>query len=351
MTLGEKICRLRSQKGWSQEELAQQLEVSRQSVSKWESDQSMPGLEKVLQLSRLFDVSCDQLLKEELPVEQAAAPSDAAHEAEPRPESEFEPQSAYSDPSAPFYEKGDQKDCFLSAEEAEAFLDCKRLTAPRIALGVALCIVSPVPLFFMNAVGVLLQREDEFSLAGLALLFLMVAVAVGLFLSSRNHSAAFDYLEKDIFSLDAGLRDSLEQQQEQLRRSYNLCNLLGVCLCILSVLPLLIAAIVGERASLGDVAALFGLCLLLLMVAVAVFLFTFVGIQWESYKKLLQQEDYSVEHKEDQKDPLHNIYWSSVTAIYLLYSFITGHWGISWIIWIVATPLYKALKLFLRRKR
>ena len=349
MTLGEKICRLRSQKGWSQEELAQKLEVSRQSVSKWESDQSTPGLEKVLQLSRLFDVSCDQLLKEELRLEQPA-PSEAASEAAPEPTPEPEPQRPYSE-AAPFHEERAPQESFLRVDEVEAFLDCKRLTAPRIALGTALCVLSPVPLFFMDAVGLLLQREDEFAMAGLVLLLVMVAVAVGLFLSSRNHSADFDYLEKEIFSLDPGLRESLVQQQEQLRHSYNLCNLIGVCLCILSVLPLLLSAVFGAREELSDVAPLFGLCLLLLMVAVAVFLFTFAGIQWESYKKLLQQEGYSVERKVEQKNPLHNIYWSSVTALYLLYSFATGHWGTSWIIWIVATPIYKGLKVFLRRDR
>ena len=65
MTLSEKILMLRKQKGWSQEELAEQLGVSRQSVSKWESGTSLPDLNRILDLSRLFSVSTDFLLKEE----------------------------------------------------------------------------------------------------------------------------------------------------------------------------------------------------------------------------------------------------------------------------------------------
>ena len=65
MNLGDKIMTLRRKQGWSQEELAGLCQVSRQSVSKWESGQSAPDLEKILVLSRIFGVSTDFLLKEE----------------------------------------------------------------------------------------------------------------------------------------------------------------------------------------------------------------------------------------------------------------------------------------------
>ncbi len=62
MTIGEKISRLRASMGLSQEELAEKLGLSRQSVSKWEMDQALPQLDKVVQLCRLFSVSTDTLL-------------------------------------------------------------------------------------------------------------------------------------------------------------------------------------------------------------------------------------------------------------------------------------------------
>lgn len=64
MTLGEKICTLRTGKGLSQEDLAAKLEVSRQSVSKWETGQSVPDLEKIIKLADLFGVSVDELVRE-----------------------------------------------------------------------------------------------------------------------------------------------------------------------------------------------------------------------------------------------------------------------------------------------
>ena len=78
MTFSEKISALRKQKGWSQEELAEKLMVTRQAVSKWESAQSMPDLDKLVQLSEALGVSTDYLLKDE---QMQSAPAPAARDA------------------------------------------------------------------------------------------------------------------------------------------------------------------------------------------------------------------------------------------------------------------------------
>lgn len=68
MTIGEKIAQLRGARGYSQEELAEMLSVSRQAVSKWEIDGAQPGIDKVLQLSTIFGVSTDELLSEKITI-------------------------------------------------------------------------------------------------------------------------------------------------------------------------------------------------------------------------------------------------------------------------------------------
>ena len=82
MTLAEKITLLRRQRGWSQEDLAERMGVSRQSVSKWESAQSIPDINRILELSRIFEVSTDYLLKNKanLSTESAAPASEPADE-------------------------------------------------------------------------------------------------------------------------------------------------------------------------------------------------------------------------------------------------------------------------------
>lgn len=64
MTLGEKITQLRTARQMSQGDLAERLEVSRQSVSKWETGSSIPDLDKLLRLSELFDVTLDDLVRD-----------------------------------------------------------------------------------------------------------------------------------------------------------------------------------------------------------------------------------------------------------------------------------------------
>ena len=73
MTIGEKICKLRVEEGISQEQLAERLGVSRQSVSKWEMNQALPQMDKVLLLCELFSVSCDVLLRDNVSIEKTDA--------------------------------------------------------------------------------------------------------------------------------------------------------------------------------------------------------------------------------------------------------------------------------------
>ena len=79
MTFGEKLQKLRAREGISQDRLAELLDVSRQAVSKWERDETMPEAEKIIRISDYFHVTTDYLLKdapEEKGAPKAAAPWD-----------------------------------------------------------------------------------------------------------------------------------------------------------------------------------------------------------------------------------------------------------------------------------
>ena len=76
MTLCEKIARQRKELNYTQEQLADILGVSRQSISKWESDIAYPETDKLIELGKLFDCSMDYLLKEEVTEKSGAQTSD-----------------------------------------------------------------------------------------------------------------------------------------------------------------------------------------------------------------------------------------------------------------------------------
>lgn len=69
MTLGERICKLRTERNLSQGDLAEALDVSRQSISKWETNSSVPELDKLVKLSELFEISLDELVRDKKPTE------------------------------------------------------------------------------------------------------------------------------------------------------------------------------------------------------------------------------------------------------------------------------------------
>ncbi|MCM1365103.1 MAG: helix-turn-helix domain-containing protein [Faecalibacterium sp.] len=91
MTIAERIQSLRKSRGLSQEELAEQIGVSRQAVSKWESDQSMPDIDKIMAISDFFGVSTDYLLKG---IEPTIAEEPTVGTAEIEPENKSESQVA-----------------------------------------------------------------------------------------------------------------------------------------------------------------------------------------------------------------------------------------------------------------
>ena len=123
MIIADKIVSLRKRAGWSQEELAEKLGVTRQSVSKWEGAQSVPDMDKVVSMSRLFGVTTDYLLKDEL---EEDAPCAAAEDNDP-----------------PLRR--------VTMEQASAYLALRKAAAPKVAAATALCIVSPVTLLLLSA--------------------------------------------------------------------------------------------------------------------------------------------------------------------------------------------------------
>ena len=138
MILADKIIALRKQHGWSQEELAGQLGVSRQAVSKWESTASIPDLERILKMSEIFQVS---------------APTEAETDEDLRS---------------------------VSLEEADNFIEQKKRNCFSTALAIAAYILCPVVLIFLAGYSELATArisEDAAGGIGLVVLLLIVGAA------------------------------------------------------------------------------------------------------------------------------------------------------------------------------
>lgn len=312
MILADKIIDLRKKAGWSQEELAEKLGVSRQSVSKWEGAQSIPDMNKILQLSELFGVSTDYLLKDSLEApEPVAAPEDADSEGA----------------------------TFVSMEEANAFLSYKAESAPRIALGVLLCILSPIALLLLGGAqetGRLPLTEMQAAMIGLMVLVLMVAGAVLLFVLTGMKGNKYEYLEKNTLDTAYGVSGMVRERQQREESDHTRSVALGVVLCVLAAIPLF--ALLLWRGE-DDFYGVLGVAATMTLAAIGVFILVKTTIPWEAYRMLLEEGDYTRIRKRNNSQ-YGGIYWSIVTAAYLAVSFLTNRWDISWIIWPVAGVLY-----------
>lgn len=315
MILAEKIMNLRKKSGWSQEELADQLGISRQSVSKWESGASIPDLDKIIKMSGLFGVSTDYLLKDELE------------------------EITYSETDTV-----EEKVRSISVEEANTFLEDSRVFARWLAPTVAACILSPVVLILLGGLaeyGRIGLTENMAGGIGTAILLVIIAAAVGIMIVKGIQYGKYEYLEKESITLQYGVQGIVQKKKEAYGNTFRTCVAIGVMIIILGVVPLMLAAAFDA----GDLVYVICTDVLLVAVACGVFLFIRSGVVYGSFDKLLQQGDYTEENKKLNRkyDFFPGVYWCVVTAIFLAWGFITNDWRISGIIWPVAGVLFAAI--------
>ncbi len=330
MILAEKIMELRKKNGWSQEELAEQVHVSRQSVSKWESGASIPDLSKILLLSEAFGVSTDYLLRDDI---------EETQKAEAFVEETVEKAA------------GGEIIYKISLDEAKEYIKDRRFAAKRIGAGVVLCILSPVILIYLASMaeyGKIGISEDVAGGLGIAALILLVIPAVALFITTGMKMEKYQYIDTEIIELEYGVTGIIKEKKQGDSERYTLGIVIGVSLCIISILPLVVMGAFG----FPDYLLVTGIVLLFLIVAAAVYLLIQVCMARETYDRLLQEGEFTVRVKKTKREPEKwaTIYWPLVTAVYLGYSLYTFDWGRGWIIWPVAGVFSAVLKAIFGEK-
>ena len=319
MILADKIIENRKRNGWSQEELAGKLGVSRQSVSKWESAQAMPDLKKILQLSEVFGVTTDYLMKDEI----EAIPSDAAVTVDNGLEETVRQ---------------------VSMEEANAFLAYNEKSSRRISTGVMMCIASPVLLVLLEGLAeaeLIPLSETAASLTGTVVLLFIIAGAVGTFVRDGLQGSKYEYLEKLDIDTEYGVSGMVKERRDAGAEQRSRLLILGIMLCIISAVPLMIMNLV-RYSNNTDALPVIGVAAMLATCAVGVRLIVLTSIRQGGFDRLLEEGDYTRLNKKAGK--YDGIYWAVATAIYLGWSFLTGRWELTWIVWPIAGVLYVAYK-------
>ncbi len=241
----------------------------------------------------------------------------------------------------------------VSSEEAKNFVEAKKKHGVLVGIGVCLILMGIVALILIGNLvpGLAATRLDitdpnTFSNAldvlTLLPLFLSIAIAVAIFIISDAPMQKYKYIEKKNISLSASTKVYLTNCKNKYQSTYTMMITLGVVLCVLAPFILIsFLAFLGESDTMASIAV----AILLTMIAIAVFLFIRFGEEMNAYKQLLQEDDYSIENKKanSKSEIIGAIYWPVVVAIYLIWSFLTYDWHITWIIWPVAGVLFGAM--------
>ena len=304
MILADKIIENRKKNGWSQEELAEKLGVSRQSVSKWEGAQAIPDIKKILLMADLFNVSTDYLLKDDIEAEEHA---------------EIVPVD-------------------------NSFLAFNEKAAVTVSRGVMLCILSPILVILLGGlaeIGMIDVNPDMAAMFGTLILLVIVASAVAMFLMTGMKGKQYEYLENVNIDTEYGVSGMVREKMTAYAERHSRLLVIGIMLCVVAAIPLLMMEFM-KYSNNTDLYPIIGVVVLLTMVAVGVRLIVLTCMRQGGFDRLLEEGDYTRLNKSAGK--YDGVYWAIATAVYLIWSFVTQRWDLTWIVWPVAGVLFAAYK-------
>ncbi len=320
MILADKIINLRKKNGWSQEELAEKLGVTRQSISKYEGAQSIPDLDKILKLSEIFGVTTDYLIKDELEEEEYAPSQMQENESE-----------------------SDRSVHKVTMEMANEYLQIIDWSAGKTAFATMLCILSPIVLLMLGAMSEMPDyhiSENAAAGIGICVLIVLIAIAVTIFILCGMKTKKYEFMEKEDIETAYGVSGMVKEKRDAYHSPYVTQLVIGITCCICSVIPLFGTLAVSE----SDFYMVSAVCMLLALVAIGTYFIVRSAAKMNAMNQLLEEEDYTRQKKHENKKmsgPV-MVYWLIATAIYLAWSFTTNDWDRTWIIWPVVGVLFPA---------
>lgn len=247
MTFGEKIQKLRKEAGLSQEELSYQLEVSRQAISKWERDNGYPETEKIVRMSKMFNVSLDYLLNEE------------------------DMQKPEINP--------DEKGIYVSREMAEGFLSYQKRKMVKIGVAVSL-LVGGLSLSFWDA---------EISMV---LFTVLIIIGIVLLFSVKLADNPYRKIWTENLSFDKTVKSELLSVYANKKKLMHIINLAGIAFITIGFLlcPMIVPA---EMYVLDNIVFAFGM----ILAGIGVFLCVYMSGIVRAYRLLIINEEYHEKRK------------------------------------------------------
>lgn len=282
MKLGQKITQLRKKSHLSQEALAEKMNVSRQAVSKWESNQSIPDIEKIVDLSELFGVTTDYLLKNGTP--------------------------SFELPGKTTEEKQIKKLPSIDDQQITQYLEVAKKTAHFESLSIALfflaigvfCLFTSFTFFSPNFTGTI-----QYTIP-----IIIIAIAVGYFIHAKLIIHEFESITQNKFTLTSAQDDFINSSFHEFRKKNNQRIVIGVVLCILALIPLITIWALSWTWAV--------LMITFVLLSIVSYQFTFYFLRQLAFKTIAGRRKHL---PKEEKSLLVNgsvIFWSVLFLVYYL---------------------------------
>ena len=292
MEFYQKLKNIRKEHGISQEELAARLNVSRQAVSKWESGQGFPETDKLIQLSTMFGISLDTLLKNESGTETS----------------------------------GEDGSFYASREAVEGFLIHRRSLSFRVAIGVAIIIMS---------IAIAMVTEHAM---GTALMLIVAAIGACVLVMQGFQPKRYQEIAEKPLVFDESFIKEFRTKHTKRRWRCGLLIVCGIMLIILSFVLIMYFNSVPRFAEgrINAIAPIFW--------AVAVFLMIFAGLAIQSEGIIANNAAHMREVEKDRRsEPLFAAVLPLTGIIYVAIGLIWGAWHPGWLVFPIAVLICVAI--------
>lgn len=233
---------------------------------------------------------------------------------------------------------------FVTLDEVQGYFDFCKISGIMVGVGVMLCILSVLFPIVIDE----LHLKEGYGILGL---FTCVAVAVGLFVFRGILSNDYSYIRKQPCQIDIATAKFAKEKKNDYKIVRAGLLIAGITLCIMSVVP----------PAIFDGNDLVAATSLFLFVGIGVFLIVYSSYVYGGFNMILNLNDQKtisgrygkegdIEYVSPQAEAFMEVYWSTVTCIYLIFSFVTMKWHLTWLIWVVAGIIHKILKITLSKE-
>jgi len=249
MTFGEKIQKLRKEAGISQEELSFQLKVSRQAISKWENDNGYPETEKIIKMSKIFNVTIDYLLND-----------DENKKADTLTE---------------------ESGIYISHEKADGFMFYQMSRYRKIGLSIAILMASTAFIFISIDLGIVLY-------------VISIVIAIALLVSVKISDNPYQQIWTEPLVFDNAYKKDLKKMYEEKKKKYDVLVVIGA---VLILFGLLVSPTMGLMLNDSDIWINIFLTVGMISSGVGVYLCVYFFGVLRSYRRLVNNNATFVNRK------------------------------------------------------